>query len=125
MRLSALGSAALIGFLFCCFPASGQTPESPQRLHIKRVIPEIGGRVDFTASEIQRDLSSPASESILRLRGNVEMKMATCGPASAPARKKSCLEGVLVMHADAVNFNEKTGEIDATGNVHFSPLAPK
>jgi len=91
-----------------------------ERLYLTRSIPEGGGgRVELAASEVQRDLSSKASESILQLKGNVELKMITCTPTGRGERK-AC-EGAMVLRADAVEFNEKTGEIAASGHVHITP----
>jgi hypothetical protein len=53
------------------------------------------------------------------LRGDVEVRMITCGPD--PKGVVLCDRGSMVMHADSVDFNEKTGEIQASGNVHVSP----
>ena len=38
-----------------------------------------------------------------------------------------CDEGSMILHADAVDYNEKTGEISARGNVRLTPYqkAPK
>ena len=85
--------------------------ESP-RLHFTIPSTESTGRVEFTASSAERT----ETESVLRLRGNVEAMM--CSPGG-----HGCDNGSIVLHADAVDYNEKTREIDAHGNVHigFSP----
>ncbi len=86
--------------------------ESP-RLHFTIPLSESAtGRVELAASSAQRILSSTATESILQLRGNVEVKM--CPPTS-----KGCDIGSIVLHADAVDYNEMTGEIDARGEVQI------
>jgi len=90
------------------------------RLYVSRSIPESGGgRVEFAASEVQRDLSNKASESIIQLKGNVEIKMITCVP-SGRHEEKLC-EEAMVLRADAVQFNEKTGAISASGHVRITP----
>jgi lipopolysaccharide assembly outer membrane protein LptD (OstA) len=94
----------------------------PQRLHVTRPFPETTpGRVELTASSIERDLSSKASESILQLKGNVEVRMITCGRSKSHDNGMVCDEGSMVLHADAVDYDEKTGEISAHGNVHLTP----
>jgi lipopolysaccharide assembly outer membrane protein LptD (OstA) len=89
------------------------------RLYITRAIPESGGgRIELAASEVQRDLSNKASESIIQLKGNVELKMITC---TSTRREGQVCEGAMVLRADAVEFNEKTGEIAASGHVRITP----
>src|SRR5580658_4362017 len=98
-----------------------------ERLHLTRPFPETSpGRVELTASSIERDLSTKGSESILQLKGNVEVRMITCGRTSHD-RAVLCDKGSMVLHADAVDYNEKTGEIRARGDVHLTPhqMVPK
>jgi lipopolysaccharide assembly outer membrane protein LptD (OstA) len=70
-----------------------------------------------TASSAERDVSDNGAK-ILHLRGDVEVRVITCGPD----RKGFvlCDRGSMVMHADSMDFNEKTGEIQASGNVHIA-----
>ncbi len=90
------------------------------RLYITRAIPESGGgRVEMAASEVQRDLSNKASESIIQLKGDVELRMVTCTPTGR--REGKVCEGAMVLRADAVEFNEKTGAIAASGHVRITP----
>jgi hypothetical protein len=90
------------------------------RLHFSIPPTESTGRVELTASSAERDLSaqrnisSTESEAVLQLRGNVEVMM--CPPGG-----HGCDHGSMVMHADAVDYNEKTHEIDAHGDVHIDP----
>jgi hypothetical protein len=94
--------------------------ESP-RLYF--MMPPTGstGRVEFIASSAQRDLSSPLdlfsvdTRTVLQLRGNVEVTM--CSPGSY-----GCDIGSVVLHADSVDYNEKTGEMDVRGNVYIRPF---
>src|SRR5580704_3943944 len=88
---------------------SQEYPAQPERLHLKRTFPDnTPGRVELTALSAQRDLSTKQSESILQLRGNVEVRMITCG---LDRGKVVCDNGSMVLHADRVDFNENTGEI--------------
>jgi hypothetical protein len=90
------------------------------RLYLTRPIPEGGGgHVELAASEVQRDLSNKASESIIQLKGDVEIKMITCASTGRDERK--VCGGAMVLRADAVEFNEKTGEIAASGHVRITP----
>ena len=89
------------------------------RLHLTEFLPETSpGRLNVTASSAYRDVSDSGAR-ILHLRGDVEVRMITCGPD--PKGVVLCDRGSMVMHADSVDFNEKTGEIQASGNVHVAP----
>ena len=114
MKLLAL---SLIACLFAI--VAPQAIGQDNRLHLTRFFPESSpGQVELTASSAQRDLSS-SGETILHLSGNVEVRMITCG--SGQDRAVVCDRGSMVLHADAVDYNEKTGEIQASGNVHLAP----
>jgi lipopolysaccharide assembly outer membrane protein LptD (OstA) len=121
MKLLALGIA--IACHICAFGSMAMCQESTTqtaRLHLSRAFPEgLGSRVEFTASSAQRDLSSKKSEFILQLRGNVEARTITC-VRSGVGDRVIC-EGSMVLHADSVDFNETTGEMDARGNVRMIP----
>lgn len=93
--------------------------ESPQ-LHFTIHTTDTG-RVDFVASSADRtltttpDLTSAVIQSVLQLRGNVRVTI--CPPGG-----HGCDAGVMVLHADTVDYNEKTGEIDAHGDVRIDPF---
>jgi hypothetical protein len=89
------------------------------RLHLTRFFPDSNpGRVVLTASSAQRDVSESGA-TILHLSGNVEVRVITCGPGQD--RSDACSVGSMVLHADTVDYNEKTGEIQPSGNVHVEP----
>jgi lipopolysaccharide assembly outer membrane protein LptD (OstA) len=123
MKLPTLGVAIACQILGLASLAVCQEKEAqPERLHITRPFPEASpGRVELTASSIERDLSSKESESILLLKGNVEVRMITCGRSKRPDDGVVCDEGSMILHADTVDYNEKTGEISARGNVRITP----
>ena len=91
--------------------------ESP-RLHFMTPPTGTTGRLEFAASSAQLDLIAPLGlssaemESLLQLRGSVEVMM--CSP-------DGCSHGSMVLRADAVDYHEKTHEIDAQGDVHIDP----
>jgi hypothetical protein len=93
--------------------------EAP-RLYFSIPSTESGGRVDLAASSADLTLSPGANltsadiESVLQLRGNVQVRL--CTPSGY-----GCEKGSLVLRADAVDFNEKTREIDAHGDVRIIP----
>jgi lipopolysaccharide assembly outer membrane protein LptD (OstA) len=122
MKLLMLGVA--IGCQIFAFASLAvcQEKDAPERLHITRPFPQASpGRVELTASSIERDLSSKESESIILLKGNVEVRMITCGRSKSHDNSLVCDEGSIILHADTVDYNEKTGEISAHGNVHLTP----
>jgi hypothetical protein len=90
------------------------------RLHF--MTPSTGntGRVELAASSAQRDIKAPRGlssaevQSVLQLRGNVEVMM--CSPGN-----HGCDHGSMAIHADAVDYNEQTHEIDARGDVRIKP----
>jgi hypothetical protein len=92
--------------------------EAP-RLHFTIHRADGGGWAQLVASSAQRHLSDTQTESILQLAGNVEVRMVTCGPTGQHG-PVVCDAGSMVLHADAVDYNETTGEIvEAHGNVHI------
>lgn len=117
----------LIACQICAFAPQGicqQNPAQPDRLHLIRPFPDTSpGRVELSASSVQRDSSNRQSESILQLKGNVEVRMITCGPTDRG--NVICDKGSMVLHADAVDYNEKTGDIHARGDVHITPYRAK
>jgi lipopolysaccharide assembly outer membrane protein LptD (OstA) len=62
----------------------------------------------------QPHLTSAEVDSILQLRGNVQVTM--CAPS-----KHGCEKWSIVLRADAVDYNDKTRAIDAHGDVHIDP----
>jgi lipopolysaccharide assembly outer membrane protein LptD (OstA) len=88
------------------------------RLHLTEFLPPNNpGRLEVTASSADRDVADSGAR-ILHLRGDVEVRMITCGADNKGV--VVCDRGSMVMHADSVDFNEKTGEIQASGNVHVT-----
>jgi lipopolysaccharide assembly outer membrane protein LptD (OstA) len=96
-----------------------ESRSQPERLHFAFSFPQ-GHKVLFelTATSAQRVLSS----SVLQLTGNVEVRMTTC-----PPQGHVCVTSPMVLHADAVDYNEATGQIAAHGDVHttFIELSPR
>jgi hypothetical protein len=93
--------------------------ESP-RLYFTMPPTEHRGRVELAASNAQfalaaqRNLTSAEIESVLQLRGNVQVMM--CSPGG-----HGCDNGSILVRADAVDYNEKTGAMDIHGDVHIDP----
>lgn len=93
--------------------------ETP-RLYFSMPPTERIGRVELAASNAeftlspQPNLTSAEIESILQLRGNVQVRM--CAPSS-----HGCDKWSILLRADAVDYNEQTHAIDAHGDVHIDP----
>src|ERR1700722_4518773 len=100
------------------------THTEPPRLYF--LMPPRGdiGRVELAASSAQFSLSpqphltNAEVDSILQLRGNVQVTM--CAP-----EEYGCEKWSIVLRADAVDYNAKTREIDARGDVHIDPYHGK
>jgi lipopolysaccharide assembly outer membrane protein LptD (OstA) len=93
--------------------------ESP-RLYFSWMPTEHAGFIELSASDAQLTFSPKANltsadvESVLLLRGNVQVRL--CAPSGHGCEKSS-----LLLQADAVDFNEKTREIDAHGDIRIIP----
>ncbi len=109
IKLSAVVACAFAAQALC----QQETKLLPEPLHFEVSFPQ-GHNVllSMTASSAQRVLSGTQAQTILQLRGNVEVRMTTC-PAKGP-----CVTSSMVLQADAVDYNEKSGEIAAHGDVH-------
>jgi hypothetical protein len=90
------------------------------RLYFEMPPTEHTGRVELTASNAQLNLgaqpnlTSAEIESVLQLTGNVQVMM--CSPG-----RQGCDHGSILLRADAVDYNEKTGAMDLHGDVHIDP----
>ena len=91
------------------------------RLHFSVPGTSGTGRVEMAASSAERDfsnlmnLSSAEIEAVLKLRGNVDVMMCSAGD-------HGCERASMVLHADSVDYNENTQEINAHGDVRIEPF---
>jgi hypothetical protein len=132
MKLLMPGVAvAFVAFAFASEGVCQQQKPQPDRPYLEHTetsrlhftVPPNGntGRVVFEAWNAQRilsgplDLSSAEIESVLKLKGAVQVRM--CAPGAL-----GCEQGSMLLHADAVDYDEKTQEIDAHGNVRIEPF---
>jgi hypothetical protein len=121
MRLLLLGAViAYQGFAFAPQSACQETKAQPERLHFSMPFPS-GHKViyELVASSAQRVPLSTEAESVLKLRGDVEMTTMTCRPTG-----NVCDKSPMVQRADAVDYNERTGEIQTHGDVHIILIDP-
>lgn len=107
-------------FSFASQSACQQAKALPERLHFSMPFPE-GHKVIFelVASRADRVPLGTEAGSVLKLRGDVEVTMITCRPTG-----NVCDKSPMVLHADAVDYNEKTGEIHTHGEVHIVLIEP-
>jgi hypothetical protein len=97
-----------------------QEPDAEGRLHFTFGFPGgFNGRYELTASTAETVHPNGKADSILQLRGNVEVRTIVCRPTGNVCDKSS-----LVLRADAIDFNETTGEIEAKGTVHTVLVGP-
>jgi hypothetical protein len=121
MRLLLLSVAMVCQvFAFASRSVCQEAQPHPERLHFSIPFPN-GHKViyELVASSAQRVPSSTEAESVLQLRGNVEVTMITCRPTG-----NVCDKSPLVLHADAVDYNEKTGQIDTHGDAQIVLVEP-
>ena len=102
-----------------------ETKAQPDRLHFLFAFPD-GHNVVFRmeASSAQKILSNAEAGDILQLKGNVELTMIPRPAARVPRQRigqeNSIPRSTVVLHADGVDYNEKTGEIHTHGDVHIA-----
>jgi hypothetical protein len=101
--------------LFACASLTlcQETKGQQDRLHFLFPFPD-GHNVVFSmeASNAQRIPSNVGAGDVLQLRGNVELTMKAC-------QRGECRKTPVVLHADGVDYNQKTGEIHTHGDVHI------
>jgi len=99
--------------------ATGQDATSEQK-HLT-VAPLNGNRaVTLTALSIDRGVEYP---SVVRLKGNVEIKTPVCLPVGE--KGEVICDGEMIVRADEAQFHEDTGEIESNGHVTVMPLRHK
>ena len=103
LRVSALAFATL---------AIGQTT-TPDVKHI--IVPKTDSSVGTTtlsAAHIERGVEYPT---VVKLSGGVEIRTRVCMPVGK--KQTMVCDGYIVLHADAAEFHEDTGQIEAHGDV--------
>ena len=99
--------------------ATGQDTASDQK-HLT-LAPLNGNRaVTVTALSIERGADYP---SIVKLKGNVEIKTPVCLPVGKNG--EMICDGEMIVRADEAQFHEDTGEIESNGHVTVMPLRHK
>ncbi len=117
MKLLVVAGMICCPLAFLLPPALGQDDKAVEVKHLTAA-PQNGSRtVALAALSIERGAHYP---SVVKLKGNVEIKTPVC----LPVGKESELvcEGYMVVTADEAEFHEDTGQIEARGNVSVTPL---
>jgi hypothetical protein len=93
---------------------------APEQKHL--MLPTVNGArpVMVSALRIERGVEFPT---VVKLSGNVEIQTPVC----LPTGKKGAMvcDGDMILQADAAEFHEDTGQIEAHGNVTVTPLRHK
>jgi hypothetical protein len=101
--------------------AISQERAADQRLHIRA--PWLGLGANVIADSIERDAPTLKwSPSVLRLKGNVEIRrIITIGlPQQEGQDNSKAGRAYLIVRADEADYREDTAEITPRGNVHVS-----
>jgi hypothetical protein len=111
-------------FAFASLSLCQETNAKQDRLHFLFPFPDGHGVVfRMEASSAQRILSDAQTGDVLQLRGNVELTMIPRPAARVPRQRigqeDSIPRSTVVLRADGVDYNEKTGEIHTHGDVHI------
>jgi hypothetical protein len=101
--------------------AVGQEPNAQTgRLHFTFQFPEsFNGRYELAASHAEVVHPNGGTGSVLQLRGNAEARTIVCRPTG-----NVCDKSPVLLRADAIDYNETTGEIQARGVVHTVLMQP-
>lgn len=97
-------------------PVAGQEAGDQQKHLVAFVV--NGWANMLSAQSIVKGAEYPT---VVYLKGNVEVKTPVC-PLVGKKPAKAC-DSYMVLHADAAEFHEDTGQIEAHGNVSVVPLA--
>lgn len=120
MKFLILGVAIMWQLSGLSFRSQSQEPnEQASQLHFTFSFPQsFKGRYELTASNAQT-VHPHGTDSILQLRGNVEVRTVVCRPTG-----NICDKSPVVLRAEAIDFNEATGEMQAKGAVHTVLTGP-
>ena len=81
--------------------------------NIQTTLTDNGSQIHLAASNISRD----PTDSVVHLRGDVRIEMWLAA--------KPTIHQFVVLRADRVEYNEKTGELDPDGNVRVTVAEAK
>jgi hypothetical protein len=116
MRASALYVLLALSFTVALRSVRGEEASEAQQKHLIAFVVD-GWESRLSALSIERGAEYPT---VVYLKGNVEVKTPVC-PLLGKRPPKAC-DSYMVLHADAAEFHEDTGQIEAHGNVKVVPL---
>ena len=118
MRLPAPRSVILGVACVCLSLATGQqSRESSELKHLMASPVNSMRPVSLAALAIERGVEYP---SVVKLKGDVRIDTPVCLPVGI--RRSLVCDGKMIVRADQAEFDEKTGEIRAQGNIVVTPL---
>ena len=102
-----------LAMAICALTVSAQNNPVTNRKHLS--VPTSGSTQPLivSANEIDRGVDYP---SVIHLKGDVEIRMPVCVSAGAVRR----CAGEIVLHADEVDLQERTGQFEARGVVRVT-----
>lgn len=121
MKILVFSFAIICSLSSLCSSAGCQEPSTrASRLHFSFPFPGgYHGRYELASSDGQWVAADGKpvcagcrNGSILQLRGEVEVRTVVCGPTG-----DKCNESPVVLRADAIDYNETTGRLQARGIV--------
>ncbi len=98
-----------------------EAPESMKHLSVAPQDGSANGQATVSARSIEREGGYPA---LIRLKGDVEIRTPVCFKTGKSTDETVC-HGYTVVRADAAEYHEDTGEIEAHGKVTVVPLQTK
>lgn len=116
MKLAAVAAFAVSAVL------TAQDNPADQLKHLYILTDSSLRPVSIAAANIETGLHYP---SVIHLTGNVEIRTPVClpknpGTGQTGVKQTSECDGSMVLRADAADFHEDTGQIEATGNVKIT-----
>jgi len=116
----ALSNCVLACSIALCLPRAGAPQDTvPPRLHVVAVGVDHA-RISFTADSIVREDGATRYDSLIHLKGNVEIR--TCCVQLPPANRRNLNppRAYMLMSADEADYDGETGKIEARGVVRVS-----
>ncbi len=126
MRLPLLCVAIACQLLACASHSVCQeTKAQPNRVHFVFAFPDGHHEIfRMEADRAQKIVSNTGAGDVLQLRGDVRLTMIPRPAYAVPRRSASEDPGIphslVLLHADGVDYNEKTGQIHTQGDVYIT-----
>jgi lipopolysaccharide assembly outer membrane protein LptD (OstA) len=116
VKLFAL-NCVLVCSISLFMPLAGSSQDTiPSRVHTSAVGTDRAA-IGFAADRIVREDGPTRYNSLIHLRGNVEIRTCFTQP---PGRSQTGARAYMVMRADEADYDGEKGEIEARGTVRVS-----